>query len=70
MIMLVLPPEIFPVRGCKKMSAELTNSQGEHPEGADLNDWKQQVRMYVGLRQNSEDTAEARQQNILTINIP
>jgi hypothetical protein len=43
------------------MPAELTNSHGEHPKGADLNRWKQQVRMYGWLRQNSEEeTAKAR----------
>jgi hypothetical protein len=56
-----ITPEIFPMRGCKKMPAELTNSHGEHPKGADLNRWKQQVRMYGWLRQHSEEeTAKAR----------
>jgi hypothetical protein len=29
------------------MSAVLTDSHGEHPKGADLKGWKQQVWMYV-----------------------
>ena len=46
------------------MSAELTDSPGEHPEGC-FNGWKQQVRMNVGLGQKSEEeTAQARHQNV------
>jgi hypothetical protein len=47
------------------MSAGLTNSHGEHPEGVDLNDGKQQVRIYRWIAQNSEEeTAQGKTLNL------